>query len=163
MVLTRNPQVSFKSVKCAAKIWLTELSLILTMLCVTVYSKKLLVDHYTQFLYQFERKTKRFFNSFVRFCHESIFYFTFYFLYASLVLCVHACIFIIRKLQRSCCPPSIMLKCYNAFIHSVMLYGFPSFCNAPQYLLNKLLRGVSLKWFLVFMYLPLKIASDQRC
>ena len=33
-----------------------------------------------------------------------------------------------------------MLKSYYAFIRSVLLYGFPSFCNAPQVLLNKLVR-----------------------
>ena len=34
----------------------------------------------------------------------------------------------------------IQYKCYVAFIQSLMIYGFPSFCNAPQYLLNKFLR-----------------------
>ncbi|MEL7309564.1 MAG: reverse transcriptase domain-containing protein, partial [Pseudomonadota bacterium] len=48
--------------------------------------------------------------------------------------------FILRNLKRANCPPELLYKCYVAFIQSVMLYSFPSLCNAPKYLLNKFLR-----------------------
>lgn len=49
-------------------------------------------------------------------------------------------LYIIRNLRRSGCPPCLMLQCYYAFIRSLLLYGFPSFCNVPQYLFNRLSR-----------------------
>ena len=49
-------------------------------------------------------------------------------------------LFILRNLRRSGCSLSLMLKCYYSFIRSVLLYGFPSFCNIPDCLLVKLKR-----------------------
>ena len=48
--------------------------------------------------------------------------------------------FILRNLKRAICPPSLIHKCYVAFIRSILLYSFPCFCNLPQYLLNKMVR-----------------------
>jgi hypothetical protein len=47
-------------------------------------------------------------------------------------------IFIIRNLCRSGCPADLVFKCYTAFIRSVFLFGFPCVCNAPAYLLQKI-------------------------
>ncbi|MEL7309703.1 MAG: reverse transcriptase domain-containing protein, partial [Pseudomonadota bacterium] len=49
-------------------------------------------------------------------------------------------LFILRNLRRSGCPLSVMLKCYFAFIRSVISYAFPCFCNMPSYLFSKLKR-----------------------
>ena len=49
-------------------------------------------------------------------------------------------LFILRNLRRSGCSLSLMLKCYYSFIRSLLLYGFPSFCNIPDCLLVKLKR-----------------------
>lgn len=49
-------------------------------------------------------------------------------------------IFIIRNLRRAGCDPNTMFMCYVAFIRSVLLYAFPCFCNATDYVLNNLLR-----------------------
>ena len=49
-------------------------------------------------------------------------------------------LFIIRNLRRSGCPQNLMFSSYVAFIRSVLLYGFPVFCNAPDYLFAQLLK-----------------------
>ena len=49
-------------------------------------------------------------------------------------------LFILRNLRRSHCPPHLMFQCYVAFIRSVLTYGYSSFCNAPDYLFQKLFR-----------------------
>lgn len=49
-------------------------------------------------------------------------------------------IFLVRNLRRSGCDPKTIWNCYLACIRSVLLYAFPSFCNAPQYLLDDFLR-----------------------
>jgi hypothetical protein len=33
-----------------------------------------------------------------------------------------------------------MIQCYVSFIRSILTYGFPCFCNAPGYLIQKFLR-----------------------
>jgi len=48
-------------------------------------------------------------------------------------------IFLIRNLRRADCPLSAMFHAYSSFIRSVILYAYPSFCNAPAYLMSKLL------------------------
>ncbi len=49
-------------------------------------------------------------------------------------------IFIIRNLKRSGCPPNTLFLAYTAFIRSVLLYGFPAFCNLSFYLMQRLER-----------------------
>ena len=49
-------------------------------------------------------------------------------------------VFVIRNLRKCDCPQALMTTAYNAFIRSVLLYAFPCVCNAPSYLLHKLLR-----------------------
>lgn len=49
-------------------------------------------------------------------------------------------IFIIRNLCRSGCPADLVFKCYTAFLRSVFLFGFPCVCNAPAYLLQKIVN-----------------------
>ena len=49
-------------------------------------------------------------------------------------------IFVIRNLKRSGCDDSILYNVYVALIRSVLLYCYPSFCNAPAYLHKMLLR-----------------------
>ncbi len=51
----------------------------------------------------------------------------------------HKRIFLLRNLRRSNCPPSIMSLAYNSLLRSILLYAYPSFCNMPQCLKNKLL------------------------
>ena len=48
--------------------------------------------------------------------------------------------FILRNLKQAGCSSALLYKCYVAFIQSLMLYGFPSFCNSPKYLIKKFLR-----------------------
>ena len=43
-------------------------------------------------------------------------------------------IFIIRNLKRSACSPELIFRAYVAFVRSILLYAFPSFCNLPLYL-----------------------------
>ena len=47
-------------------------------------------------------------------------------------------LFLLRNLRRSNCPVNLMLTCYFSFIRSVLLYGFPSFCNVPKCLFDTL-------------------------
>ena len=47
-------------------------------------------------------------------------------------------IFILRNLRRSGCSAALMLQSYFAFIRSLLIYSYPCFCNAPDYLLRKL-------------------------
>lgn len=47
-------------------------------------------------------------------------------------------IFIIRNLRRSGCSSDLIFKVYVAFMRSVLLYAYPSFCNLPSYLTNRL-------------------------
>ena len=49
-------------------------------------------------------------------------------------------VYIIRNLRRAGCNSKLMIRCYNAFLRSLLLYAYPCFCNAPQFLLTKLLR-----------------------
>ncbi|MEL7309090.1 MAG: reverse transcriptase domain-containing protein [Pseudomonadota bacterium] len=49
-------------------------------------------------------------------------------------------IFILRNLKRSGCNSLIMLRVYVSLIRSVLLYCYPSFCNAPSYLHETLSR-----------------------
>jgi hypothetical protein len=47
-------------------------------------------------------------------------------------------VYVIRNLRRSGCPKEAMLRVYQATIQSLLLYGFPCFCNAPKKLWNLL-------------------------
>ena len=49
-------------------------------------------------------------------------------------------IFLIRNLRRSDCPTHLLLQAYKVFVRSIILYAFPTICNAPSFLKNKLLR-----------------------
>ena len=49
-------------------------------------------------------------------------------------------IFIIRNLRRANCPTRLMIRCYIAFIRSLLTYCFACFCNLPNYLFEKMSR-----------------------
>lgn len=49
-------------------------------------------------------------------------------------------IFLIRNLKRSDCPDMLTFNAYVAFLRSVLLYAYPSFCNLPFYLQQQLLN-----------------------
>ena len=49
-------------------------------------------------------------------------------------------VFLIRNLCRAKLPVSLILSAYVAFVRSILLFSFPTFCNAPQFLIDKLLR-----------------------
>lgn len=49
-------------------------------------------------------------------------------------------VFVVRNLRKCDCSPALMTNAYFAFIRSVLLYAFPCVCNAPSFLLRKLLR-----------------------
>ena len=49
-------------------------------------------------------------------------------------------IFILRNLRRSGCPQYIMWRVYLSMIRPLLTYAVPSFCNAPAYLFESLLR-----------------------
>ena len=48
-------------------------------------------------------------------------------------------LFVLRNLKRSGCPSHLLFKAYNGFIRPLLTYSFSSFCNAPTYLMNRLL------------------------
>lgn len=48
-------------------------------------------------------------------------------------------IYIIRNLRRSDCSTDILHQAYVAFIRSVLLFAYPSFCNLSSYLRQELL------------------------
>ena len=47
-------------------------------------------------------------------------------------------LFILRHLRKSGCSPTTIIRAYIAFIRPVLLYGYPTFCNAPSYLKKEL-------------------------
>lgn len=49
-------------------------------------------------------------------------------------------IYVLRNLKRSGCSSSVILHVYNAIIRPILIYAYPSFCNIPTYLQDKLLR-----------------------
>ena len=73
--------------------------------------------------------------------------------------------FILRNLKRAGCPPSIIYKCYVAFIRSILLYSFPCFCNLPQYLFYKLCRleERASNYFCEYEFCNLKKATESIC
>lgn len=73
--------------------------------------------------------------------------------------------FILRNLRRSSCSSSVIFKCYVAFIRSVLLYSFPTFCNLPSYLFNKLLRVERLasRYFSDYEFCNLSSAAEVIC
>ena len=48
--------------------------------------------------------------------------------------------YIFYNLVRSGCPSNLLLQTYLIYVRSILLYCFPVFCNAPEYLLSKFLR-----------------------
>ena len=73
--------------------------------------------------------------------------------------------FILRNLKRANCSHHLLLKCYLSFIRSLLLYGFPCFCNLPKYLFAKLLRVERLagSFFSDVNFAPLSAAADAMC
>ena len=49
-------------------------------------------------------------------------------------------IYVVRNLRRSGVPSVFLWRSYVALIRSVLIYAYPCFCNAPQFLMNNLLR-----------------------
>ena len=49
-------------------------------------------------------------------------------------------VFIIRNLKRAGCSQPLMERVYVSLIRAVLLYAYPCFCNAPDYLLQRLCR-----------------------
>ena len=45
----------------------------------------------------------------------------------------------IRNLCRAKLPVSLIVSAYVAFVRSILLFSFPTFCNAPQFLMDRLL------------------------
>ena len=48
--------------------------------------------------------------------------------------------YLIHNLMRSGCPTDLLLRAFYAYFRSVMLYGYPAFCNASDYLIKKFER-----------------------
>lgn len=73
--------------------------------------------------------------------------------------------FILRNLKRASCPPSIIHKCYVAFIRSILLYSFPCFCNLPQYLFNKIIRleRRATSYFSDYKFCSVQEATSRIC
>lgn len=46
--------------------------------------------------------------------------------------------YLLHQLRRSGCPPKVIQQAYTALILPLFTYGFPAFCNAPLYLLQKI-------------------------
>ncbi len=46
--------------------------------------------------------------------------------------------FIFYNLLRAGCPPHLLVQAYLSYVRSVLLYCYPVFCNAPDYLIQKL-------------------------
>ena len=74
-------------------------------------------------------------------------------------------IFILRNLKRANCPSHIIKNCYVAFIRSLLLYGFPCFCNLPKYLFSKLCRveRISKRYFPTAEISDLASTADAMC
>lgn len=49
-------------------------------------------------------------------------------------------VFMIRNLRRCGSDPYLMLKTYQTFIRPILTYAFASYCNAPAYLLDELIK-----------------------
>ena len=49
-------------------------------------------------------------------------------------------LYVLRNLRRSGCPSALMLQVYNSIVRSVFIYAYPSFCNLPKFLQDKLLK-----------------------
>ena len=73
--------------------------------------------------------------------------------------------FILRNLKRVYCSHSVIYKCYISFIRSLLLYGYPSFCNLPKYLFLKLTRveRLACRYFSSVRFCPLSSAADTIC
>ena len=74
-------------------------------------------------------------------------------------------VYIIRNLRRAGCNSKLMIQCYNAFLRSLLLYAYPCFCNAPQFLLTKLLR-LERRVFRIIgtpCHNSLIVAADKTC
>ena len=48
--------------------------------------------------------------------------------------------YLLYSLVRSGCPQNLLLRAFYSYFRSVLLYGFPAFCNASEYLLKKFVR-----------------------
>ena len=42
--------------------------------------------------------------------------------------------YLLYNLVRAKCPTNLLVCSYIAYIRSLLLYSFPTFCNAPEYL-----------------------------
>ena len=47
-------------------------------------------------------------------------------------------LFVLRNLKRSGCPSNTLFRVYTGLVRPLLTYSYPSFCNAPRYLLNRL-------------------------
>ena len=48
--------------------------------------------------------------------------------------------YIFHNLVRSGCPTDLLVQAYLSYVRSILLYAFPTFCNAPDYLQSRFLR-----------------------
>ena len=48
--------------------------------------------------------------------------------------------YLFYNLVRSGCPSDLLLQAYLSYVRSILLYCFPVFCNAPDYLIEKFRR-----------------------
>jgi len=47
-------------------------------------------------------------------------------------------IYLMYNLVRANCPVNLLIRAYIAYIRSLLLYSFPTFCNASEYLLRRI-------------------------
>ena len=76
-------------------------------------------------------------------------------------------LFVLSNLKRSGCPSFFLLKSYTGFIRPLLTYAFPSFCNAPSYLMNRILsfekRAFRIMGLTHSHHLSILDISDKQC
>ena len=76
-------------------------------------------------------------------------------------------LFVIRNLRRANCPPHLLFRSYTSFIRSLLIYAYPSFCNAPEYVHKKLFyfekRAFRIMGLDPKLYPSLKKSMDTIC
>lgn len=75
-------------------------------------------------------------------------------------------LFVLRNLRRASCPPDLMIRCYEAFVRSLLLYSFPSFCNLPECLIKKLVSVERRAYRIMGIPIPsnsLMVAASKMC
>lgn len=73
--------------------------------------------------------------------------------------------YLFYNLIRAGCPSSLLLQAYLAYVRSVLLYCFPVFCNAPDYLMKRLTKIEKriVRFTCVAPREKLLVAADAMC